>query len=49
VFGSLWVTISGRRRSRRQLGACGDFVNLKDLRAQSSKMLIDVGFVYVRS
>jgi hypothetical protein len=26
---------SGRRRSRRQQGACGDFVNLEDLSAQS--------------
>ena len=35
---------SDRRRSRRQRGACGDFVNLEDLPAQSSKMLIGVGF-----
>ena len=34
---------SGRRRSRRQRGACGDFVNFEDLPAQSSKMLIGVG------
>jgi hypothetical protein len=33
---------SGRRRSRRQRGACGDFVNLEDLPAQSSKMLLGV-------
>ena len=38
---------SGRRRSRRQRGACGDFVNIEDLLAQSSKMLIGVGFAYV--
>ncbi|TVU42105.1 hypothetical protein EJB05_08494 [Eragrostis curvula] len=31
---------SGRRRGRRQQGASGDFVNLEDLLAQSSKMLI---------
>ncbi|TVU47911.1 hypothetical protein EJB05_07527, partial [Eragrostis curvula] len=30
----------GRRRGRRQRGASGDFVNLEDLPAQSSKMLI---------
>ena len=40
---------SGRRCSHRQRGACGDFVNLEDLPAQSSKMLIGVGFVYVCS
>ena len=40
---------SGRRRGRRQRGASGDFVNLEDLPAQSSKMLIGVGFAYVRS
>jgi hypothetical protein len=34
---------SGKRRSRRQRGACGDFVNLVDLPAQSSKMLLGVG------
>jgi hypothetical protein len=34
---------SGRRSSRRQRGACGDFINLKDLSAQSSKMLLGVG------
>jgi hypothetical protein len=28
-------------------GACGDFVNLEDLPAQSSKMLIGVGFACV--
>ncbi|TVU46182.1 hypothetical protein EJB05_05701 [Eragrostis curvula] len=31
---------SDRRRGRRQRGASGDFVNLEDLSAQSSKMLI---------
>jgi hypothetical protein len=31
---------SGRRRSRRQRGAYGDFVSLEDLPAQSSKMLL---------
>ena len=35
---------SGRRRERRQLGICGDFVNLENLLAQSSKMLIGVDF-----
>ena len=29
--------------------ACGDFINLEDLPAQSSKMLIGVGFGYVCS
>ena len=29
--------------------ACSDFVNLEDLLVQSSKMLIGVGFVYMRS
>ena len=33
---------SGRRRERRQLG--GDFVIIRDLLAQSSKMLIGVDF-----
>jgi hypothetical protein len=28
---------------------CGDFVNLEDLPAQSSKMLLKVGFAYVYS
>jgi hypothetical protein len=37
---------SGRRRSCCQRGACGDFVNLEDLPAQSSKMLLGVGFAY---
>ncbi|KAL6598793.1 hypothetical protein ACP70R_046053 [Stipagrostis hirtigluma subsp. patula] len=40
---------SGRRRARRQRGASGDFVNIEDLPAQSSKMLIGVGFAHVRS
>jgi hypothetical protein len=40
---------SGRRHSRRQRGACGDFVNLEDLLAQSSKMLLGVGFACVYS
>jgi hypothetical protein len=40
---------SGSRRSRRQRGACGDFVNLDDLPAQSSKMLLGVGFACVYS
>jgi hypothetical protein len=35
---------SGRRHSRRQRGACGDFANLEELPAQSSKMLLGVGF-----
>jgi len=35
---------NGRRRFRQQRGACGDFVNIEDLPAQSSKMLIGVGF-----
>jgi hypothetical protein len=38
---------SGRRRFCRQRDACGDFVNLKDLPAQSSKMLLGVGFAWV--
>ena len=41
--------LSGRQRSRRQRGVCGDFVNLEDLPAQSSKMLIEVGLAYVCS
>ena len=40
---------SGRRHSRRQRGACGDFGNLEDLSAQSPKMLIKVGFTFVCS
>jgi hypothetical protein len=40
---------SGRRRSRRRRGACGDFVNLEDLPVQSSKMLLGVGFACVYS
>jgi hypothetical protein len=40
---------SGRRRSRRQRDACGDFVNLEDLPAQSSKMLLGVWFACVYS
>jgi hypothetical protein len=40
---------SGRRRSRRQRGACGDFVNLEDFPAQSLKMLLGVGFARVYS
>ena len=40
---------SGRRCSRRQWGAYGDFVNLEDLPAQSSKMLIGIEFAYVYS
>jgi hypothetical protein len=42
-------TFSGRRYSHRQRCVYGDFVNLKDLPAQSSKMLIDVGFACVHS
>jgi hypothetical protein len=38
---------SGRRRSRRQRGACGEFVNLEDLPVQSSKMGLRVGFARV--
>jgi hypothetical protein len=38
---------SGRRHYRRQRVACGDFVNLEDLPAQSSKMLLG-GRVCVR-
>ena len=34
---------NGRRRFRQQRGAYGDFVNIEDLPAQSSKMLIWVG------
>jgi hypothetical protein len=30
-------------------GACGDFVNLEDLPAKSSKMLLGVGFACVYS
>ena len=41
--------LSYMRRSRRQRDVCGDFVNLEDLPAQSSKMLIRVGFAYVCS
>jgi hypothetical protein len=41
--------LSGRRRSRRQRCVCGDFVNLEDLPAQSSKMLLRVGFACVYS
>ncbi|TVT98837.1 hypothetical protein EJB05_55835, partial [Eragrostis curvula] len=33
-----------RRRGRRQRGASGDFVNLEDLPAQSSKILIELGW-----
>jgi hypothetical protein len=40
---------SDMRRTRRQRGACGDFVNLEDLPAQSSKMLLWVGFECVYS
>jgi len=40
---------SGRRCSRRQQGAYVDFVNIEDLLAQSSKMLIWVGFACVYS
>jgi hypothetical protein len=40
---------SGWRRSRRQRGACGDFVNLEDLPAQSSKILLGIGFACVYS
>ncbi|TVU38624.1 hypothetical protein EJB05_12008, partial [Eragrostis curvula] len=32
----------GDARGRRQRGASGDFVNLEDLPAQSSKMLIEL-------
>jgi hypothetical protein len=35
--------------STRQQNACGDFVNLEDLSAQSSKMLLGVGFACVYS
>jgi hypothetical protein len=38
---------SGRRCSRRQWGARGDFVNLEDLSFQSSKMFLRVGFACV--
>jgi hypothetical protein len=38
---------SGRRRSRRHRGACGDFVNLEDSPAQFLKMLLGVGFACV--
>jgi hypothetical protein len=38
---------SGRRCSRRQWGARGDFVNLEDLSSQSSKMFLRVGFACV--
>ena len=40
---------SGRRHSCRQRGACGDFINLEDLPAQSSIMLIGLEFAYVYS
>ena len=40
---------SGRRHSRRQRGACGDFGNLEDLSVQSPKMLIKVEFAFVCS
>ncbi|TVU12675.1 hypothetical protein EJB05_46328, partial [Eragrostis curvula] len=35
---------NGRRRGRRQRGASGDFVNLEDLPARSSKMLIEARY-----
>jgi hypothetical protein len=35
--------------ARRQRDACGDFVNLEDLPAQSSKMFLEVGFTCVYS
>jgi hypothetical protein len=38
---------SGGRRSRRQRGVCGDFVDIEDLPAQSSKMFVGVGFTCV--
>ena len=41
--------LSGRQRSRRQRDVYGDFVNFEDLPAQSSNMLIGVGFAYVCS
>ena len=41
--------LSGRRRARRQRGACGDFVNFKICRLSPSKVLIGVGFAYVCS
>jgi hypothetical protein len=35
-------TFSGSQRSRGHQDACGDFLNLKDLSAQSSKMPLGV-------
>ena len=32
-----------------ELGVCGDFVNLKNLLTQYSKMFIEIEFVYVCS
>ena len=40
---------NGRRHFRRQRDVCGDFVNLEDLPAQYSKVLIEIEFVYVCS
>jgi hypothetical protein len=37
---------SGKRRSRRQRGTSGEFVNLEDLPVRSSKMLLVGGFAY---
>ena len=42
--------LSGKRRSRRQRGANGDFGNLQMCRVLSpSEVLIGVGFAYVYS
>ena len=50
VLGSISVEanilkFSGIVLSRRQRGSCGDFINLKDLPTQSSKMLVEIEFV----
>jgi hypothetical protein len=37
----------GRPRSRRQQDDCGDFVNLEDLSAQSSKILLGSVFIWM--
>ncbi|BAT16564.1 Os12g0256600, partial [Oryza sativa Japonica Group] len=42
-------SFSGRRRTRRQRGACGDFVNLKICRPSLPEVLIGVGCACVRS
>ena len=50
-YSKIWwrCTFSGKRCSHRQRDVCGDFINLENLLARSSKMLIWVGFVFVHS